>query len=513
MPSPLIYRDINHVRTWLGRVPKEYQTPDHKLFYSEFGQCGAINLPRLLRHYENRGFESSDDAVYFRDMLEAFTTDWRHWRLDDIWPRQEDYFEESERNLAALRRIMANAVRANPNLAGYSSTYTPSGAAFSGPGMANMFRELKSGHTDAALEETAPLRWCLFADRVNLYRGGSVRLEALLSNLDVLEPGEYPARIQVIAPDGSTVLDKKVDVTIAANEDGTDSPLVWPVFDEKLKMEGPEGRYRFLATLERGGAAAGGATDFHVFDVATMPSVNAEVTLWGEDPGLRNFLEKRGIRTRPFKKGDSPKPELILACGEPPASGGSEAFAELTRCIENGSSVIFLHPNAKWLRIPGKQTFTTVFSKEGDETGEHPTHYLPRAEKGSYENISKFDTFYRADHWSKDHPIFDGLPSGGIMDYRFYRDIIKIQNVCFTGITNPQEAVAGAVRLSGNCQRGDAYGAGLIVFIDRLGSGRFLVNDLKVRQQLGTDPVAERLLRNMLNYMSHQDERSPGRQR
>jgi hypothetical protein len=135
--------------------------------------------------------------------------------------------------------------------------------------------------------------------------------------------------------------------------------------------------------------------------------------------------------------------------------------------------------------------------------------YLPRAEKGSYENISNFDTFYRADHWAKDHPIFDGLPSGGIMDYRFYRDIIQIKNVCFTGITNPQEAVAGAVRLSGNAEAGEAYGAGLMLFIDRLGSGRFLVNDLKVRQQLGINPVAERLLRNMLNYMARRGEPKP----
>jgi hypothetical protein len=503
MQVPHVFRELMNLRTWLGRVPQEQLKPGDKLFLSEYGQCGAIDLPRILRHFENLGFEASDDAVYFRKLQEALQSDWRHWKLDEIWPRQEDYFTASHRNLAALRRIGANAVRANPNLVAYSSTYTPSGGAFHGSGMANIFRELKPGHADAVLEETAPLRWCLFVDRVNLYRGDQIRLEALLSNRDVLEPGAYPVRIQVIAPDGSTFLDKKVDVTIPADFDGTEPPVVLPVFEEKMKIDGPEGRYRFLATLERGGAAAGGETDFHVFDVATMPSVDAEVTLWGEDRGLRDFLAKRGIRTRPFQHDSTRESELILACGESPAPGGAEAFSELARRIKNGASVVFLSPDARRLKIPGKERYATVFSKQGDDAGEHPTHYLPRAEKGSYKNISNFDTFYRADHWAKNHPVFDGLPAGGIMDYRFYRDIIHVKNICFTGITAPEEAVAGALRVSGNAQGSEYsdYGSGLMVFIDRLGDGRFLVNDLKVRQQLGTDPVAERLLRNMLNYM------------
>jgi hypothetical protein len=33
-----------------------------------------------------------------------------------------------------------------------------------------------------------------------------------------------------------------------------------------------------------------------------------------------------------------------------------------------------------------------------------------------------------------------------------------------------------------------------------LGAGRFMLNNLRIRQNLGRDPVAERLLRNMLNY-------------
>ena len=495
---------LSNLRGWFTISDPRLQTAGNKLFISEYGQCGAVNLPRYLRQYENRGHESSDDAVYFRKLLEMFTADWQRYRLDEIWPRQEDYFEESQRTLATLRRIAANALRANPNLAAYSSSYTPAEGGFHGSGMADHFRLLKPGHTDVVFEETAPLRWCLFVNRVSIYRGDTVRLEAVLSNQDVLKPGEYPARIQVVGPAGIQVLNKVIQINVPPPRNGIEPPFALPVFDESLKIDGPQGRYRFVATLERGGAAAAGEADFHVFDPAAMPAVDAEVTLWGNDEGLRDFLEKRNIRVKSFQDKEPTKRELILACGEPPAPR-SAAFTELARRIARGSSVVFLDINARL--IPGSNCYaipakcSTVFSKEGDETGEDPTWYMPRHEKGSYENISIFCPFYRADHWVKNHPVFDGLPSGGIMDYHFYRDMIRNPNMAFTGINNPEEAIAGAVRVSGGLG-GDDYKAGLTVFTDRLGAGKFLVNDLKIRENLGDDPVAERLLRNMLNYMA-----------
>lgn len=40
----------------------------------------------------------------------------------------------------------------------------------------------------------------------------------------------------------------------------------------------------------------------------------------------------------------------------------------------------------------------------------------------------------------------------------------------------------------------------LMLSVYNLGAGRFIMNSLRVRQALGQDPTAERLLRNMLRY-------------
>ncbi len=99
---------------------------------------------------------------------------------------------------------------------------------------------------------------------------------------------------------------------------------------------------------------------------------------------------------------------------------------------------------------------------------------------------------YLKDEWAKRHPIFEGVPAGGLLDYTVYREIIP--DLVFSGQDAPDAAVAGAVKASQD------YDSGLMLAIYRLGAGRFVVNTLRIRENLGTHPVAERLLRNLLLY-------------
>ena len=99
---------------------------------------------------------------------------------------------------------------------------------------------------------------------------------------------------------------------------------------------------------------------------------------------------------------------------------------------------------------------------------------------------------YHKDEWAKAHPAFDGLPCGGMMDYPVYREIIP--DLVFAGLEPPLVAIAGANNASFD------YSSGLMLSEHRHGEGRFLLNTLLIRRNLATHPVAERLLRNLLNH-------------
>ncbi|MBM4001099.1 MAG: hypothetical protein FJ297_16455 [Planctomycetes bacterium] len=162
----------------------------------------------------------------------------------------------------------------------------------------------------------------------------------------------------------------------------------------------------------------------------------------------------------------------------PPQPGGSNAFHDLIERIARGSTVVFLSLD--------------VFAN-----GDQGPAFVPLAKKGPLSGMNSW--FYHKDEWAKPHPIFEGLPTG-ILDYASYRQIIP--DSAWTGQDAPAEAVCGANDASIH------YASGLMLSVHELGAGRFVLNSLRIREHLGTDPAADRLLANLIRYAA-KDGRQP----
>jgi hypothetical protein len=464
------------------------------VFISEYGIGSSLDLVKMTRDYEQLRAEHVEDARWYRAKLDQFMADWKRWNLQDTFASPEDYFGRCLARMGQQRALSLNCIRANPNCVGHSMTGTTD-CGDAGEGVLTLFRQLKPGTVDAIFDGWYPLRWCLFVEPVQVYRGKPAHFEAVLANEDVLKPGKYPARVQVVGPDAQSIFDKTITVTIPDPAARPQPAFALPVFAEDVVIDGPPGKYRFLVTFQQGAAAAGGQAEFYVGDPAELPAVQAEVVLWGEDPALAKWLADQGVRTRPFsplpRVGDGPgamepraetvsKREVILASAVPPAPGGAVAFADLARRIARGSTVVFLSP--------------AVFAK-----GDQPAAWVPLAGKGSLAGLPSW--LYHKDEWAKNHPIFEGLPAGDLMDYTFYREIIP--DTAWVGQDPPAEVVAGAINTSID------YSAGLLVCVHSLGAGRFILNTLQIRENLGQNPAADRLLVNMLRYAARDVAQPP----
>jgi hypothetical protein len=459
------------------------------VFNSEYGIGSAMDLMRITRHFEQAGKTDVEDAQLYRSWRDQFLADYKRYRMDDTFPRPEDFFEASIARMAAQRLLGLNAIRSNPNVVGHSLTGTLD-QGMTAEGLWTTFRELKPGTTDAVFDGFAPLRWCLFVEPVNVYPGTPVRLEAVLANEDVLAPGKYPARLLVVGPDARKVFERSISVTIPERRPQAEPPMVLPVFAEDVKLrEGPTGKYRFLATFERGAAAAGGETEFYVTDPSDVPATGSQgvaildedwkkVVLWGDDPGLAKWLADRRIFARPFSSPGPKWREVILVSSAPQRPGDAAAFAELARRIARGSTAIFLSP--------------AVFARK-----DQPAGWVPLVRKGTVAGLPSW--LYHKDEWCKRHPIFNGLPSGGLMDYTFYREIIP--DGAFVGQDPPAEAVAVGINASQD------YSSGVFTGVWGLGAGRFVLNTLRIRENLGPNPVAEKLLRNLLRWAASHAEK------
>jgi len=449
------------------------------VFLSEYGIGSSVDLWRVTRLFESYGKENNEDAKFYKDKLDKYLVDWDNWKLNEIYARPEDFFAESIRRMAGQRRIGLTAIRSNPKIAGYNLTGM-NDHVMGGEGLTTTFRELKPGTVDAVFEELAPLRWCLFAEPKNMYRGEKVKLEVVLANEDVLPAGDYNALIQVVGPDNQQVFKHKALITITATQNGVEPPLAIPVFTTDLLIDWPAGKYKLLATLERGGAPRCGEVEFYVDDRNKMPQIENEVTLWGIDTLLTKWLNVHNIRTSQFVAEKQKNREVILVGANPPA--GSDTLASFTSLIEHiarGSYAVFLSPE--------------VFKK-----GNNPVRYLPLEKKGSLSVI--YSWLYLKDEWAKQHPVFEGLPAGGLMDHQFYRELIP--GTAWIGQDPPKEAISGAIKSSLD------YESGLMVSVNTFGSGNFILNTLLIQKNLGTHPAAERLLRNLLRYAAR-DQNKP----
>lgn len=439
------------------------------LFLSEYGIGSGIDLLRVTRHYERLGATHAMDAQFYRERLDHFLADWQRWHMAEAFGRPEDFFRASLSRMAGQRLLGLNAIRANPNVIGHSLTGTVD-QGMTAEGLWTTFREFKPGTADALFDGWAPLRLCLFVEPVNVYRGTPLHLEAVLANEDALPAGEYPIRLHVFGPNERPVLERRVMVKIGKPGNKPEPSFALPVFAETVSVDGPAGKYRFVVSFERGAAATGGETEFYLDDPATMPQVATEVVVWGEDEGLTRWLTGHGIRVKPFAGKEPVGREVILGAARAPAPGGPAAFRDLAGRIARGATVIFLSP--------------TVFAHGGKAEA-----LVPLAGKGSL--TSKGNWLYHADQWAKPHPVFTGLPTG-LLDYTFYRELVPDR--IWSGLENPAEAVAGANNTSID------YSSGLLLSIHNLGAGRFILTTLPIRENLGTHPAAERLLRNLLHH-------------
>ena len=487
-PGSKVWEDIISDRHIYPRVPhtadtidmlRKVDAPGQHVFLSEYGIGSGVDLWRTTRHYEECGAAGAEDAQFVREMLGRYLNDWKQWRLDELYARPEDYFMESLKKMAGQRILGFNAIRANPNIVAHSMTCAIE-EVMCGEGLTTAFREFKPGTIDAMHDNWSPLRWCLFAEPVHVYRGAKVHLEAVLADEDVLQPGEYPVRLQVIGPNLARVMDRETTVRVLPNSPKNERPFAKLCFSDDVTLDVPTGKCRFLATFLRGGAPVAGTTEFYVTDRAEMPKVDAEVVLWGDDPQLAAWLKTNHIRTRPFVAAMPAAREIILASDKPAGPNKAEAFAELAQHVARGSTAVFLSPR--------------IFAEKDD-----PTRWLPLAQKGTLPSI--WGWLYLKDEWAKRHPIFNGLPSGALMEYDYYREIIP--DLVWQGQKPPDEAVAGAIKSSQD------YCSGLMVSVYRLGAGRVVLNTLQIRENLDSHPAAERLLRNMLIYAARDCEKRP----
>lgn len=463
-----VYPRVPHTNTTICHLRELGQSDAHPIFVTEYGVGSAVDLWRVVRKYEEYGAEAADDAVYYRAQLDHFREDWERWRLGDVFGHPSRFFAASVGRNGDERVRGIDALRANPRVVGYGLTGAVD-QVMCGEGLASTFRELKAGTVDALTTSLAPSRWCVFASAENAYPGAPVRFEAFLANDGVLTGENLPILAQVFSPDGREVWRHAASLSVLAGGQRA-AAMVFPALDQTVHLAGPVGEYNFLIGLERGGAPTGGTATVHVIDRLTPPD-GLSCTVIGTSDRSAAVVDVLGPGTTVWERGPLVTSRPVVLWDDRPAEDAAAVAAGCGQVLADGGTVICL----------SAQIYARLAADIGaDRQG-------PSGEPSTLHSW-----LYLRDDWARRHPIFAGLQSGGLLEYATYRDLIS-DEVLRPGDVDVT-AIAGAIKAS------QGYDSALTMWERRIGRGRLVGSTFRLRELVGSHPVADRMLVNLVAY-------------
>ena len=467
-------------------------SPEKLFFQSEFG-CGGLPIwPDVLPAYDDdSGVVYRDEAVYRR--IDAQLREYYDRELTDVFPSYADALKETQEVQAIAVRRMVEALRANPLCAGYVLTQLHDNDYECNAGLLDPLFHPKRAYY-AAREANRPLRIVLESFERCISPGGDFTVTAYLVN-DAGITGVLEMGLNVTGPNGAVVRHDRIRVQA---RDG-----VQEIYTFVVREAAQQGMYQACAVLED----ENGTLDTASYTVHVIPSTTQGIkprpfTLVPFEGNVRDYMDRNNLHPAAIVEGETPVPDVSFYVVEPINDEKQLADGRLRPIIEKvreGADALFLglpliclsdaDEKLQELRDQGKYVcWCSPTELETDLFG-FPVMY--------FDSKPRFAGPY---HYFKKHPVFTGLDAGHVLDDRFAH-VIPLTSLRIEGAQTLGGAFgspAGYHFKVKGCEhaRDSRYGSDLCVV--PCGKGRLIFSTYRLEHNLGEDPVAEKLLWNML---------------
>ena len=473
LPSPVDARTYNFYSR-LGRPgfdakmlgKSQMKAPGGLIFVSEVGYGGLPDVPANVAQYKAKGNPLTPDYRYTVRLLEGIEKAMRDMKWEDLFPDAGALCRASQRVQAEGNRLQLEALRLNPRVGGYCLHAYTDGDWVVGAGLLDLFRETKLAyHTVKRVQ--APLYLAVQVDPPNVREGQQARLTIQSIN----EQDTLRGRLQweISGPGGQTVRRDQKDVSVAG--------AISTVLESQLPSLTQPGVHKVRVRLRT--EAGADYENEHEFFYLAKKDLAPPPPFAVLDPGgeLISFLNARRI---PFVQFTGKENLPVVVTTEAPRD------AALMDYVKRGGVAAFLRPPAQRVRPGGPATAKSALP--------FPLQLRLRPARGNWVPVN---------HGVRPHPIFDGLPTRDFMGQTYL-------NVCATetleGITTPP--IVGSLsfdwgqggRLERNYRGPRAVWWGADMVDVPHGKGRMLLSTLRLLENLEKDPVAEKILYNLVRW-------------
>ncbi len=458
------------------------QTAGAASFVSELGYGSYVNFSKVNKEFNDKGNPivpaMRDHAKLGAQLTKVITEE-----LSDIYPVVEDFYLEQQYIHGLANARMIEATRANPNITGYCVHALTGGDWVLGAGLLDLWRNPKQDVYEKTKAANQPRILTIRTFPRNVYAGG--KMDFNIYGINDITKTNGTLTIKIESADGNTIWGTSTTVSFAHS--------ISELFNHKIFTSGLNGNYKISAEISdsNGQLLTANSYDFNV----VAPVVDKEITNFAivdKTGSLTNFLKKNKINFKKFSKTTDINTPVVVALAQGKHKQQKSDNKQLSAFAKKGGTVAYIQ-----FPYIGPKWTDGVLSKGYALNLPFPVKM--KASTGLWGGMS---------HIAHDHPIFNGLPSKQAMHgiYENIRPKISmvdldaksiitlIANDNFPDMTLMNRHYKGT---------GDVW-VGSDLSEVKHGKGKLLLSTMQIVPNLNKDPVADKLLWNILSYLSTQ---------
>lgn len=496
LPSPVSQRDYNHLNTF-GQT-------DQATLISEVGYGGAPDLADNVRRYREHGNPKTPDYRFHLRLLDSLNKLMDKHELRRLFPDASALCLATQKLQADGNKLQLEALRLNPKVDGYCLHAYTAGDWVTGAGVLDIWRQPKLQY-QACAQVQRPMYLAIHAEPQNVYAYKGTKLTVTVVNDGPCQQ----AALSVSVTDGSG------ETRPLCNQAAGIGTGITKLLEHKLDTAGQSGVLTVTARLTNGDTTvASNSYPLFVLKIDQLKPTAERVTLIEPKQQMRKFFTGCGVEAVRFGDGENVTGPVLIAqrdawTGQQMTEfgrlmewvnrGGTAVWLEVPAAGEDHGQPIYRDPKKNYMmQLQGQTEPWRLASSRLIDEGVFPLNLRSRTARGMWIPVG---------HYVRQHPVFDGLPAGGFMGQP-YQNVAAVDT-----ITNlPGEAIAGSLSwdIDRDYRGPTQWWHGSDLAVVRHGEGRMILSMLRIVENLGRDPVADRMIMNLIRFAQDRRQSEKG---
>ncbi len=452
-------------------------------YFSEVGYGSTPDLVDNNQEFKQKGNPIVAPMIYHQTLHDDYLKALKKVGFDKIYPNVQDFYLEQQEMHGIANKRMLEAIRLNSTIKGYCVHALVGGDWVIGAGLLDLWRNPKTMAYNLTKEanqaQITPIR---ILPR-NVYAAQGAKLEIL--GVSELSNEEVKINIRILDDGKKVVWSHTLNKTFISG--------ISSLFETQLNTENYQGTYAVEVNVSnsKGVVISSNQQSFDVFTEEQLQLPQGKFAVADTDGSLKAFLDKKGIQYTEFKTSIGKNIPVIIGKANKKNKAYTKKALEVKEFVKKGGYAVFLETDGE--KVPG-------FDRELNEVEENA---LPL----KAELHAKWATrggWAAKSHVVTAHPVFDGLPTNIIMHgvYENVHPVVsmsKQKGTYIAGMIGYDHFPNNNIMVRHYNGPGEVWWAADVLEAN-IGKGKMLMSTLRIIDFLEKDPVAEKLLYNMMNY-------------